>query len=112
MASAYAQTGHQVEMEETDNAQVLGMLRTLEAKVDELRGLLSQHRKETYTIEEFARIVGRSEYTARRWVGEGKVKAIRVQGTGPRGRLLIPRSELDRLVAFGQGGDIPEAAIG
>ncbi len=91
---------------------MLGLLRSVNSKVDEVRSLLSQHRKETYTIEEFSKIVGRSAYTVRRWVAEGKVKAIRVQGTGPRGRLLIPRTELDRLIVCGQGGDIPEVAIG
>jgi hypothetical protein len=92
-------------------AQVLDMLRGLEAKLENMRSLLTERRKEHFTIGEFAQIVGRSPYTARRWVSEGKVSAIRVQGCGPRGRLLVPRCELDRLIRAGQGGDIPETAL-
>lgn len=112
MTLVHARIGHEADRDQAGTAQVLGMLRTLDAKVEGLRLLLSQHRKETYTVEEYARLVGRSAYTTRRWVAEGKLQAIRVQGTGPRGRLLIPRSELDRLVASGHGGDIPDSAIG
>jgi hypothetical protein len=93
-------------------ADVLTMLRDLDAKVEDLRSLLAQRRKENYTIEEFAQFAGRSPYTARRWVSEGKIEAIRVQGTGPRGRLLIPRRELDRLIRLGKGEKIPEAVLG
>jgi hypothetical protein len=93
-------------------ADVLAVLRRLDTKVESLRSLLGQQRKENYTIGEFAQVVGRSPYTARRWVNEGKVAAIRVQGTGPRGRLLIPRRELDRVIESGRGQKIPETAIG
>jgi hypothetical protein len=51
------------------------MLRGLDTKVDNMYSLLTQRRKENYTIEEFAQIVGRSPYTARRWVSEGKIEA-------------------------------------
>jgi hypothetical protein len=35
---------------------------------------------------------------------------IEIEG-GPRGRLLVPRSELRRLVDSGHGASVPEAAL-
>lgn len=91
--------------------QVLEHLRTLDAKLDDVQAALSRHRKDHYTVEEFAALVGRAPYTIRRWIIEKRVNATRVNGTGPRGRLLIPRGELLRVVSEGKGGDVPEAAL-
>lgn len=83
----------------------------MERKIDGLCALLSRQRKDHLTVEEVAELTGRSEYTIRRWVSEGRLTAIRLAEGGPRGRLLIARGELDRLVAAGIGGNIPASAL-
>ena len=72
---------------------------------------LSRRTKDHLTVDEFADDVGRSAYTVRRWVAEGRVRAIRVRDGGPRGRLLIPRGELDRVIDAGRGGAVPDVAV-
>ena len=51
-------------------------------------------------------MTGRSAYTVRRWISDGRPKASRVSNTGERGRLLIHRDELRRLVNGGRGQDL------
>jgi excisionase family DNA binding protein len=94
---------------ETQIADLCGHLPTVLEKLDRLRELLAGRRKENFVVEEVAELTGRSEYTIRRWITEGKLKAVRINEGGPRGRLLIPRSELDKLVAAGRGSEIQEA---
>ena len=53
--------------------------------------------KEFYSIHEVAQYVKRSPYTVRKWILDGKIKAIRIAGTGTHGRLLVPHSEFLRL---------------
>jgi excisionase family DNA binding protein len=83
----------------------------LKADLEYIRATLSARRKDFFTVEEVARLTGRSAYTIRRWITEQRLKAIRVSGTGPRGRLLVPRAELEVLIAAGLGDDIPEATL-
>jgi excisionase family DNA binding protein len=85
---------------------------SLEAKLETVRELLAGRRKEHFVVEEFAELIGRSSYTVRRWISEGKLHAIRIRDGGPRGRLLIPRNEVERLIAAARGGDIPDAVLG
>src|SRR5688572_20323912 len=89
--------------------RLLAKLAVLDEKVEDVRNLLCRRRKDHYGVEEFAELVGRTGYTVRRWISEGRLQAIRVSGTGPRGRLLVPRAELERLIASGNGGNIPAA---
>jgi excisionase family DNA binding protein len=86
-------------------------LPALEGGLDELRALLAPRRKDFYLVEEVAALAGRSEYTVRRWVAEGKLRATRLAEGGPRGRLLIPRAEMQRLIATGKGDGIPDTVI-
>ena len=88
-----------------------GHLPAVLQKLDALRDLLAGRRKDNFVVEEVAELTGRSEYTIRRWIAEGKLKAVRIAEGGPRGRLLIPRAELDRLVAAGRGSEIPATAL-
>lgn len=73
----------------------------LEAKLDEIHGQITGQLKPFYSVEEVASLVDRSAYTVRRWVSEGLIKAVRVPGTGSKGRLLIPREELKKLIVLG-----------
>jgi excisionase family DNA binding protein len=92
-------------------AAVSAALPTMMEKLDLLRELLANRRKFQFTTDEVAEMTGRSGYTIRRWIAEGKLKAIRVAEGGPRGRLLIPRSELERLVGRGLGAQVPTSAL-
>ena len=105
-------TGGACGIEHGDTTQVLGLLCALDAKVEDLRSLMTRRRKENLTVEEFAEAVGRSPYTIRRWISDRKITAIRLQGTGPRGRLIIARTELDHLINSGVGANIPDTAVG
>jgi excisionase family DNA binding protein len=90
---------------------LLSLIPTLVAGVGELRQLLTGHSKPFYTFDEFAELTGRAPYTVRTWVKEGLIEATRVEGTGPRGRLLIPREQLEKLVRTGRAGRVPAAAL-
>ena len=81
-------------------------------KLDQLHDLLATQRKAHYVVHEVSQLTGRSEYTVRRWITEGRLKAIRLAEGGPRGRLLVERAELERLISSGKGGGIPDSAIG
>ncbi|MCY2987999.1 MAG: hypothetical protein NTY19_09075 [Planctomycetota bacterium] len=84
------------------------------AAIAEIRGVVLEIRdrvagvhKSHLTVEELADTVGRSPYTVRKWIKLGLVRAERISGTGPRGRLLIPYEELATLVGQGRGASIP-----
>ncbi|QDT16379.1 helix-turn-helix domain-containing protein [Alienimonas californiensis] len=57
--------------------------------------------KPLLTVEEVAAEVGRAPYTVRTWINNGRLSATRVHGTGPRGRLLVRREDLEELLADG-----------
>lgn len=90
---------------------VLELLTYLKLSIEDVRAQLTAKRKDFSTVEELANLVGRSPYTVRRWIAEGRIKAIRVDGTGPKGRLLIPRDQIDVLVAGGMAAAVPDAVV-
>lgn len=50
-----------------------------------------------YSVEEFARLVGRSEFTCREWCRNGRVQAIKKQsGRGAHTSWAISHEELER----------------
>jgi excisionase family DNA binding protein len=95
----------------TNLQPVFDRLETIDHKMDELLALVSGTTKSHYPVEEMAQLTSRSGYTVRRWIKEKLITATRIEGTGPRGRWLIPRSELEKLIRLGRGGTVPEAAF-
>lgn len=94
-----------------DRDDFLALFRGLERQLVDLRSLIEVRQKELMTVEELARLVGRSAFTVRRWISQGKIEATRVNGTGPRGRLLVRRSELAKLLSLGSGAEIPPGVL-
>ena len=92
--------------------QICDLLADLRSAVDEVRAQLTKRQKPHLTVEELAELVGRSPYTIRRWISEQRIKAIRIDGSGPKGRLLIPREQLDALISQGLGAAVPDAIVG
>jgi excisionase family DNA binding protein len=89
------------------DSEVPAWVSPLRDKLDQILDILRGKRKPVLTVGEVAQLVGRTPYTVRRWIAEGRLRARKVEGGGaPRGRLLIERGELDRLLAQGLGGDV------
>jgi excisionase family DNA binding protein len=91
--------------------RLIAVLEGLWADLDEVRDMLGDRRKDFFTVEEIARLTGRSAYTVRRWLKEGRIEATRVEGTGPKGRLLVARSELAKLVTAGLADDLNDVSL-
>lgn len=72
-----------------------------------IRELIEGRLKAWLTVEEIAEQVGRDPYTVRTWIKRGKLPAVRVTGSGPRGRLLVRREDLDRLLSGGRADPVP-----
>lgn len=84
-------------------------LATVLAQLDEILRAVRREYRDFLTVEDVAAALGRSAYTIRRWIADGRVRATRIAGTGPRGRLLVPYDELRRLK---QGGGLAEPRPG
>ncbi|MBI1348660.1 helix-turn-helix domain-containing protein [bacterium] len=56
-----------------------------------------QQVREWYSVDEFARIVGRAEFTCREWCRTGRIKAEKKQsGRGAHASWVISHEELQR----------------
>ena len=75
---------------------------TLEEKLDKIESLLvilveRQQVREWYSVEEFARIVDRAEFTCREWCRHGRIKAEKKEsGRGAYASWAISHAELLR----------------
>ena len=75
---------------------------TLEQRLDRIEGLLAalverQPVRDWYSVEEFARAVGRSEFTCREWCRLGRVLAAKkTSGRGAHAAWAISHAELQR----------------
>ena len=68
---------------------------------------LARRTKSHLTVDEVADLTGRAPYTIRRWVKEGRIQAQRLREGGPKGRLLIAREEVQKLIETGFGAEVP-----
>ena len=79
---------------------ILERLSNLDRRFDGLETMLKGRCKTHYTVEEVAKITGRSAYTVRtHWIGSGHLKANRLKG----GKYLVESRELERFMASGRG---------
>jgi hypothetical protein len=75
---------------------------TLEERLEKIEGMLlvlveRQQLREWYSVEEFARIVGRSEFTCREYCRHGRIKAEKKDsGRGAYASWAISHGELLR----------------
>ena len=99
---------HEVPADKDTNWPTTDILQQILQTLREIQQRLAGAHKPYYTVDEVAAMTGRSEYTVRRWISEQRITATRITGTGPRGRLLIARDQLDRLIASGMGAGVPD----
>ncbi len=75
---------------------------TVEERMDRIERMLGtlierQQARQWYGIEEFARMVGRSEFTCRHWCRSGRISASKkISGRGPHPAWAISHDELQR----------------
>lgn len=113
LRAEFAKLQQQVERHHANALRILEeMLERSERQQQELasiNGHLAGRTKPVLTVKEVANEVGRCEDTIRNWIGDGTLPASKMPGSGPRGRWLIKREDLDRIVATGRAGDLPPA---
>ena len=102
---------HQPNLATTSNDEAPQWARQLLAEIVAVKESLRENRKQKLTVEEVAELTGRSAFTVRRWIKEGLIHADRVQGTGPKGRLIVDRDALDQLMKRGKTGHTPDTAM-
>jgi Helix-turn-helix domain len=81
------------------------------ARLDRIEGMLAvlaerQTIKDWYGTEEFARIVGKAEFTVREWCRLGRIRAEKkASGRGKHASWVIPHEEL---LSFQRDGLLPD----
>ena len=74
----------------------------IEERLDKIEGMLAvlverQTIKNFYEVEEFARLVGKAEFTVREWARLKRIRALkRKSGRGPFGAWVISHDEFLR----------------
>ena len=74
----------------------------LEERLEKIESMLAvlverQQVREWYSVEEFARIVGRSEFTCREWCRHGRIHAEKkFSGRGAHAAWAISHAEFER----------------
>ena len=84
----------------------------LESGLADLRDRVESRTKAHFRVEEIAALTARAPYTVGTGIKEGRSAAIRIPGTGPKGRRLVPRQELEKLIECRLGAGVPAVAIG
>jgi hypothetical protein len=75
---------------------------TVEERLEKIEAMLvvlveRQQVREWYSVEEFARIAGRSEFTCREWCRHGRIRAEKKEsGRGAHASWVISHAELLR----------------
>lgn len=85
---------------------------TLEERLDKIEAMLAalverQQAREWYSVKQFARLVGRSEFTVREWARKGRILAAK-KGSG-RGAHASWAISHDELLHFQRVGLRPSA---
>ncbi|HMP03648.1 MAG TPA: helix-turn-helix domain-containing protein [Gemmatales bacterium] len=85
---------------------------TLEERLERIEAMLAalvdgQQVRQWYSVEQFARLVGRSEFTVREWCRRGRILAFK-QGSG-RGAHQAWAISHDELLRFQREGLRPES---
>ena len=62
-----------------------------------------------YTVQECEIVYGPSKWSWRRWAYDGRIASVKCGGPG--GRLLIPKTECDRLMAAGLRPALSDAEL-
>lgn len=79
----------------TDETIILKELQEVKAMLAVL--VERQTVKDFYEIEEFARVVGKAEFTVREWCRLGRIRAEKkLSGRGAHARWAVPHVELQR----------------
>jgi hypothetical protein len=88
---------------------------TIDERLDKIEGLLSvlverQTVKDYYSTDEFARIVGKAEFTVREWARLGRINAKkRKSGRGAFAAWVISHQELQRYQREGLLAPAPQS---
>ena len=78
-----------------DNSEAMGRLERIEAAMESLAG--REQAKEHYSVEEFAKMVGKAEFTVREWCRLGRISPFKkLSGRGAHKGWVIPHEELLR----------------
>ena len=92
-------------MEELEIDQIAcRMMQLLTPVLEDMFRQMNQHKvvKESYTIDEVAKRLGRSEWTVRQWCNKGQVPdSVKVPGKGRTGEWRIPHEAVTRLESQG-----------